>query len=221
MKNGINIKNLQHLKFYFIGIGAFFLFCIFFLFTMGKGESFLFLNQLHNKTLDLFFKNYTFLGDGLFAVILSLILFFFVKTQRLSVEILSSYIVSGLLAQVFKNIFKHPRPRAFFSPQDYAYFIDGVSIQNHVSFPSGHTTTAFALTLILANRTDNKFLQCLFLFMAILAGYSRIYLAQHFLEDVFAGAILGTIISVMCLMISSRISPKKHVVLKKWKIRND
>jgi len=221
MKNGINFKNLQHLKFYFIGLAVFFAFCIFFLSTMGKGESFLYLNRWHVKSMDWFFKNYTFLGDGLFAVILSLILFFFVKTQRLSVEILTSYIVSGILAQIFKNIFKHPRPRAFFSPQDYAYFIDGVSIQNFVSFPSGHTTTAFALTLILANRTNNKFLQSLFLLMAILAGYSRIYLAQHFLEDVFAGAFLGTLISLICLLISSGIPPKKHVVLKKWKIRND
>ncbi|MEJ7660925.1 MAG: phosphatase PAP2 family protein [Hymenobacter sp.] len=31
-----------------------------------------------------------------------------------------------------------------------------------------------------------------FLLLAALAAYSRVYLAQHFVEDVFAGSILGT-----------------------------
>jgi len=35
------------------------------------------------------------------------------------------------------------------------------------------------------------------LLLAILAGYSRIYLAQHFLEDIMAGALIGTIFGLV------------------------
>jgi membrane-associated phospholipid phosphatase len=203
---------------YLIGLGLFFLFSIILLLLKSKADSFFILNPFHNEILDAFFYRYTFLGDGLFAVLLSVVLFFFLKTQRLSIELLVSFIVSGLLAQLFKNIFQHPRPRAFFTPEQYPYFFDGLSINNHVSFPSGHTTTAFALTFILASYTKNKLLQILLLALAILAGYSRIYLAQHFLEDVFAGAILGSVISAICLYYSGKIKPQKHIrLLKKGK----
>jgi membrane-associated phospholipid phosphatase len=200
---------------YLIGLGLFFLFSTILLFLKTKAESFLFLNSHHTEILDAFFYRYTFLGDGLFAVLLSVVLFFFLKTQRLSIELLVSFIVSGLLAQLFKNIFKHPRPSAFFTPEQYPYFFDGISIKNYVSFPSGHTTTAFAIIFILASYTKNKFLQILLLVLAILAGYSRIYLAQHFLEDVFAGAILGSSISAICLYYSGKVKPQKHIRLIK------
>jgi membrane-associated phospholipid phosphatase len=200
---------------YLFGLGLFFLLSTILLFLKTKAESFLFLNSYHTEILDAFFYRYTFLGDGLFAVLLSVVLFFFLKTQRLSIELLVSFIVSGLLAQLFKNIFKHPRPSAFFTPDQYPYFFKGLSINNHVSFPSGHTTTAFAVTFILASYTKNKMLQILLLILAILAGYSRIYLAQHFLEDVLAGAILGSAISAICLYYSGKVKPQKHIRLIK------
>ena len=196
---------------YLIGLLMFIIVSTLLLISMGKADSFLYLNQWHNPSFDAFFDKYTFLGDGLFAVILSTILFFFLKTQRLSLEILSSFIVSGLLAQLLKHIFKHPRPKAFFTEGQYNHFIEGVSINNYVSFPSGHTTTAFALTFILSTYTKNPLLQLIFLLLAILAGYSRIYLAQHFLEDVLAGAILGSIFSALTLYVSSKVGPKKHI----------
>lgn len=196
---------------YLTGLSLFIISSLLLLLLHGKATSFLMLNRWHNPLYDSFFDKYTFLGDGLFAVILSVVLFFFLKTQRLSLEILSSFIVSGLLAQLLKHIFNHPRPRAFFTPEQYNHFIEGVSINNHVSFPSGHTTTAFALTYIISTYTKNKFLQLFLLILAVLAGYSRMYLAQHFLEDVVAGALLGSGIAALTLYFSGKIKPQKHI----------
>jgi membrane-associated phospholipid phosphatase len=39
----------------------------------------------------------------------------------------------------------------------------------------------------------NNFLKTGFLLLALLIGYSRIYLSQHFLEDVYGGSIVGTV----------------------------
>jgi len=40
---------------------------------------------------------------------------------------------------------------------------------------------------------SNKAWGLFFLFLAVLVGYSRIYLGQHFLPDVTMGALLGTV----------------------------
>ena len=57
------------------------------------------------------------------------------------------------------------------------------------SFPSGHTITAFAVAVALA-----EFYPALFpalLFCAVSIAASRILLGMHFLSDVVAGALLG------------------------------
>ena len=46
-------------------------------------------------------------------------------------------------------------------------------------------------------------------FLAALGGYSRIYLSQHFARDVFAGILVGTLITALCYAIFSRYEDKK------------
>jgi len=205
----------QRIKTYLGLLAGFFAVAAILLICYGKSGSFLILNRFHFNSLDLFFSKYTFFGDGLFAVLLSVILFFYVKTQRLSLVLLSSYIVSGLLAQMFKRIFNAPRPKAFFTIDQYNKFVDGVTVANNHSFPSGHTTTAFGMAIVLAYFTPNKYLQSLFFLMAITAGFSRIYLGQHFLTDVLAGAFLGSVISICALLVSNAIAPRKPIQLFK------
>ena len=57
------------------------------------------------------------------------------------------------------------------------------------SFPSGHTITAFAVTMALAQ--FYPFLFVGLLFCAVSVAVSRIVLGMHFLSDVIAGALLG------------------------------
>jgi membrane-associated phospholipid phosphatase len=61
------------------------------------------------------------------------------------------------------------------------------------SFPSGHSAGAFSLffmiSLILSGK--RKFLGVFLFLLAMLTGYSRIYLGQHFPVDVYAGSIIG------------------------------
>ena len=161
----------------------------------GKGGSFILLNSYHTNWLNTFFINYTNVGDGIFALCISVILFFY-KRKKQALALLLSFLISGLLVQIIKNLVSSPRPRLFFTSGQYTQFIEGVTLSNNSSFPSGHTASAFAVATVLVLTMQNKTWQLPILFAATLVGYSRMYLAQHFLTDVVMGAFLGVISSI-------------------------
>lgn len=59
------------------------------------------------------------------------------------------------------------------------------------SFPSGHTTAAFALSTVLADRIDNIWATVLLYGVASLTGFARMYNNQHWFSDVVIGAGAG------------------------------
>lgn len=156
----------------------------------SKTITFLGANFFHCQLLDQGFTYYTFLGDGLFAVILVLGYFIFRK-RAVAIKLLLAFILSGFAAQVLKKIFHAPRPKAFFAENIYTHFIEGVTHSGLTSFPSGHTTTAFAVAAIISFNCSKKITCIITFWMAVLVGYSRVYLGQHFVEDVLAGIIIG------------------------------
>ena len=192
----------------------FFFICLFFilvtgaiwLFIAGKAATFIALNGYHASWLNIFFINYTYLGDGIFAIIIVALCFFVLKKKQEGWAQLIAYLSSGLVAQIIKNIFSAARPKAFFEPGKYLYFIDNITLSNTSSLPSGHTATAFALATVLALYTENKGWQLLVLLGAVLVGYSRIYLGQHFLSDVLLGAFIGSICAPVSVWAARNIS---------------
>lgn len=183
-------------RYFFSSFLFFFLVGLVFLLVKGKSATFFSLNPYHRTALDIFFINFTYLGDGLFSVAVIIIL---LVMRRLSqaCQVLISFLVSALLAQLMKNLFSMPRPKEFFSPGQYTYFIDGITNRGFSSFPSGHTTSVFALATMLALFEKNKKWNILYLLVAVGVGYSRIYLGQHFLSDVLAGSLIGMLLSVL------------------------
>lgn len=165
---------------------------LYFLHQLGKKETHLFLTSFHGCFPDHVMRFFTLFGDGLFMVLVGLLLFF--RQIRYGLIIVSSFIASSLFVQFLKRIpfAECKRPVAWFQEMGIEiYRIGGVEYHSAFSFPSGHTTTAFALFFGLAFFVKNNGLKILFLLMAIATGFSRIYLSQHFLGDVLAGSVLG------------------------------
>jgi membrane-associated phospholipid phosphatase len=214
-------SNLRSCKWYFFGFSILLILGAILLIVAGKSASFIALNSYHPFLLNLFFINYTFLGDGIFALSLIGLLYFYFKRKQQSYALLISFLVSGLAVQIIKNLVNAPRPRLFFEAGQYLYFIDGVSLANHSSFPSGHTATAFAIATVLVIMLKNKRLQLFILMAAALVGYSRIYLAQHFLLDVIIGASIGTASGVLSVYLATNTKAIRHAIGKMHRTKSN
>lgn len=165
----------------------------------AKGSLVLAFNSLYSPATNIFFKTITFLGDGLAFVIIALIILLFIKI-RWGIIGLLTYAISGLFAQFFKKIVfgPLPRPHKYFEGIEELQSIEGLHNATIHSFPSGHTTTAFAMfTFIALLYGGNKTIAVICFVLAVITAVSRIYLAQHFIEDVIAGTVLGTVCSTL------------------------
>lgn len=189
-----SIRALYGRRQYFIAFTLFLLITLIYWSFYSKADCFILLNGKHAALMESFFAWYTLLGDG--VVVVAICIMLLVRRSYLqTIHLFTAYIMSGLLAQLIKYFFHMPRPKVFFQEAQYNQFIEGVTRGGWSSFPSGHTTTAFAIATILVFYTSNRWLQMAYLCLAIVVGYSRIYLGSHFLEDVQAGSIIGVFVA--------------------------
>ncbi len=190
-------KIFKNYKFFFIVYVLFLLIVGIILVAYTKEESFLFVNKVHNPVADIFFKWLTHLGDGLFFIVIILGLALF--RYRLSLLGLIIFLSSSLFAQMLKMGWfdKVKRPVAHFGNEVDIHFVEGVTRHIKNSFPSGHATTAFALAIFLMLAFKLKKYSWLMAILAILVGYSRVYLAVHFPVDVYFGSLIGTFSAVI------------------------
>lgn len=102
---------------------------------------------------------------------------------------LFAVIVASLFGQVLKNLFCRSRPLTETSGQFFVEFPCLGKGAGFISFPSGHSVTAFALAFVLARAYPRY--AVLFYGLAVLVALSRVYLVKHFPSDVVAGAAIG------------------------------
>ncbi|WP_276362754.1 phosphatase PAP2 family protein [Daejeonella sp. H1SJ63] len=165
----------------------------------SKTDLFLWINNHHNSFFDEFFKLMTFLGDGITTVLVVLLLLF-VK-YRYAVFTAIAYAYSSLIVQILKRIFHAPRPIKYFEDISPIRTIEGYPIHQWNSFPSGHTASVFTLAVVLTFILKDKKYHWLILPMAALTAFSRVYLAQHFMEDIVAGAVLAVILTFQLMYV--------------------
>lgn len=206
---------LKQYSTFFTGYLLFLIPCSLLLLIKGKEQSFLLLNSYHNNWLDNFFIFYTNLGDGIFAVLLSLFFFFVLKKKKWGLTLLLAFSLTGILTQIIKPMVESPRPETYFSPKWLPFFIRDVIHTGTSSFPSGHTATAFALASVLALYYKNVGLHILLLLLAVAVGFSRIYLSQHFLLDALAGSFIGVLGGIVCVYWCRNINENKLLFRKK------
>lgn len=186
-----------------LGIGCYFLS------TIEKGDLIVYFSAHRTECSNLFFRMGSFVGEGWAYA------FFILWMLRISyakaATLLSLAILVPIVAALLKAYFAQPRPLIYF--RDIVHrlqeitFVEGIEVNtsHHSSFPSGHTMAGFALYFMLALFCKKTWQKLLCLSIAAWVGIARIYLVQHFLEDVIAGASMGVLLTLLATLLYNRV----------------
>lgn len=185
---------------FFTGFLFYLITCVVLLNVTQQGDEIFYFSERRSDPGNAFFLFITQLGEG-WAFIGGLIILLLYRYRSALYLPLVGLSVS-LLSFLSKTFFAHERPSLYFRNLgllDQINIVEGIHLNGGVnSFPSGHTMAAFALYTYLALCLPWKRWSGLFLFLlAALVGVSRIYLVQHFLKDIYLGAILGVLIALV------------------------
>lgn len=153
----------------------------------------------------------TSLGDaGLIWIVATILLLIPKKTRKAgcisALALLGSLLINNYL---IKNLVARPRP--FTKLAELTILIPK---PGEFSFPSGHTSASFAAATVFYRHLPKK-LGVPAMILAVLIGFSRLYVGVHYPTDVLAGAILGTLIGYLAEWIVNFIINKKSEVNKK------
>lgn len=158
----------------------------------------------------------TTLGEGgIIFILLALALICTKKYRKAGVAVLVALVVMEIGNNlILKEIFARPRPfnLAEIDPVKYAWWAEAyrfpalVSEPSSYSFPSGHTSSAFAAAIAVL-WYDRKIGIPTTVF-AFIMGFTRIYVEVHYPTDVLFGAVFGVLYALIGVLIMKVLYPQ-------------
>jgi len=167
-------------------------------------------NNMHGYIMDKAMLIITSLGNvGIIWAVISILLMSNKKYRNIGFMALGALILSTILGEgILKHVVKRIRPSADIPAVNLL-----ISKPLSYSFPSGHTTSSFAVAGVLAKYFKPYSVE--FFSLATLIAFSRLYLYVHYPTDVLAGIVLGLICSKMTIYFFNRMSQSKQLICKK------
>jgi membrane-associated phospholipid phosphatase len=123
----------------------------------------------------------------------------------------ASIIASGMITPAIKFVTGRARPRENLGVAHFHPF--SLSYSSNSSFPSGHTTEAFALASVIASHYEETWVAGASYSVAGLVGVARSYHGAHFASDVLAGALIGTLVGKSVVAHNNPLRSGKVVLL--------
>ena len=168
-------------------------------------------NNIRNDVLTPVMVGITTLGNGgAVWLLFSIGLLFHKKTRQVGILSLCALGMSFIINNVMlKNLVARSRP---------CDVINGLNclIQRpkDFSFPSGHTGSSFASGVVLFLGLPKKY-SFLFLILAGLIGFSRLYVGVHYPSDVFGGAVIGIVIAISVYVIGMSLFSTENIEIRR------
>ncbi|MGH0596305.1 undecaprenyl-diphosphatase [Bacillus mycoides] len=128
-----------------------------------------------------------------YAFILLFIIFWFIKKSKSRIFVIQAILAccsAFALNRIIGLFFYRERP--FVSHMNINQLVEHTA---NTSFPSDHATSAFVIAITLY--LYHKRLGAVFLLVAVLISFSRIWVGVHYPFDVLMGAILGSVIALI------------------------
>ena len=179
----------------FLGVLVF----LFFDYSISK-----FFYNINSQTKSLF-ETLTHFGDSLYFFVPSILIWAIIKIIQnknkiiltisdISLFIFFNILLSGIAVQIFKHILGRPRPPLFHSNNLKILDIFNFDSRWH-SFPSGHTATIFAFIFCLIFLFPK--IKNILITIAIIIASTRVIVGAHFVSDVFGGALIAYITTIL------------------------
>lgn len=166
----------------------------------GHHTGFYALNEFGNTIApSAFWSNVTFMGDTLVA--LTVVLFLCYRNPQLAFSTLIGALITTLLVHFLKHSLNLPRPPAVLEAS--SFYLIGPAYKS-ISFPSGHTATAFLMAALLTRCTTKGWQKLMLILAASLIGLSRVVCGVHWPIDVLVGAGTGLFSGYLALRLSDR-----------------
>jgi len=131
------------------------------------------------------------LGEEMAFLAIALVVFWCVDKKR-GYLLMTVGFMGTILNQFLKMVCMVPRP--WMRGMDFSPVEEAKAAAGGYSFPSGHTTMAVGTFGSLAATDRKKWRITLFVALAALVGFSRMYLGVHTLEDVLVGALTAVVL---------------------------
>lgn len=165
------------------------------------------LQTMHGPFMDGLNMFLSFFGTETFFLIIAVGLYWCID-KAFAHRFFNVYILGESVTSALKVGFKRVRP---FN----AYKKDVISIQTpetSYSFPSGHTQTVSTIATMLTIRYGKKYriVPLVGGILTLLVMFSRMYLGQHYLSDVFCGLTVGVFCSIAFNMLLSLLKNKEE-----------
>ena len=158
-------------------------------------------DNMHEPIMDKVMVISTYLGNlGIIWIIIAALLMISKNYRKIGFMAIAALILSTILGDgILKHVVGRIRPSANI-PAVNLLIVNPLSY----SFPSGHTTSSFAVAGVLAKYFKDYALE--FFSLASLIAFSRLYLYVHYPTDVLAGIVLGLICSGIIIYGFNKVS---------------
>lgn len=153
------------------------------------------IQSIGSALLDAVFAAITFMGNEEFYVLLLPVIYWCVS-RAVAVRLGYVFLFSTVLNTGVKDLFMLPRP----DPRQVRRVVEATGY----GFPSGHAQSATTVWLYLATQARKRALWCVAIVLAVLIGFSRLYLGVHFPGDVLGGWFIGVSLVVLYAWLSAR-----------------
>lgn len=158
-----------------------------------------FIQRASNPILDWFMRIITEGGDVTFAIIVGAILFWLID-KKFAYKMMLTFLFSAGINSTLKGLFNKPRP-FHKDPSLDIMKLDTVGS----SFPSGHSQNIAVMATMVPYQYKSKlWIKITAIVLLVLVPFSRLYLGQHFLEDILVGVVLGIGIGIFALFILTK-----------------
>jgi membrane-associated phospholipid phosphatase len=155
------------------------------------------IQTFRNPAFDAFFQTINFLGEEDFYV-LALPLIFWCLRKALGIRLGAVLLFSMYLNQSLKDLFAAPRPHQY--PNVWSPFkTPGYGI------PSGHTQGTTVFWGYLGTQLKTRLWWTLAIALPLFVGIGRMYLGDHFPQDVLAGWAIGIALVAAYAVLQPRI----------------